>query len=168
MTHLDMFDSNPARGRAIHLIDVENLLGTSFVMTSAVAYLQTRYLEVVGIAPGDHVVLATGRRAALATWLGWKGGRKLLRGGVDGADRALLEVIEHEALDRRFPRVVLASGDGIFAEACARLRAEGCSVTVVARPDSLSRQLRLAAQDIRRLPLAPGTVRLPYAPEEAA
>ncbi len=57
-----------------------------------------------------------------------------------------------ERIDERFDRVVLGSGDGIFAEVCALLQAAGCVVTVVSRREALSRRLRFAVRDVRFLP----------------
>jgi hypothetical protein len=135
--------------RAIHLIDVENLIGSCVMSVTDVAALQRDYYSVAGVQLRDHVVIATGPAAAPAAWFGWQGGRRLVRGGVDGADRALLEVIAHESLSSRYERVVVASGDGVFAEACAHLQAEGCKLTVVTRIGALSLRLRLAVRDVR-------------------
>jgi NAD(P)-dependent dehydrogenase (short-subunit alcohol dehydrogenase family) len=52
---------------------------------------------------------------------------------------ALLQVLATEKVDFRYDRVVIGSGDGIFAFPAARLQAAGCEVTVVTRPDALSR-----------------------------
>jgi hypothetical protein len=72
-----------------------------------------------------------------------------VRSGPNGADLALLEVLEREEVEGRSSRVVIGSGDGIFAEAAARLQAGGVDVTVVTRAQSLSRRLRLAALNVR-------------------
>ncbi len=85
------------------------------------------------------------------------GGRPhaVVRSGPDGADLALVEIVEMEDVAVRFDRIVIASGDGIFAHPAAQLQASGVAVTVVSRPDALSRQLKLAARDIRYLDLMP-------------
>jgi hypothetical protein len=114
-----------------------------------VAAMQRDYFSVAGVQLGDHVVIATGWAAAPSAWFGWSGGRRLVRPGVDGADMALLDVIADESLSLRYERVVLASGDGVFAEACAHLQAEGCKLTVVTRSGALSLRLRLAVRDVR-------------------
>jgi len=79
----------------------------------------------------------------------------VVRSGPDGADLALVEIVEMEDVAVRFDRIVIASGDGIFAHPAAQLQASGVAVTVVSRPDALSRQLKLAARDIRYLDLMP-------------
>jgi hypothetical protein len=75
----------------------------------------------------------------------WPGARYLWRSGPDGADLALLEVMTGESVSDRFESVVVASGDGRFADTVAWLARCGVHVTVVANQRALSRQLRLAA-----------------------
>jgi hypothetical protein len=147
----------PDNRRSIHLVDIENLVGSSVTSRVDVARVRSRYDALAGVVPGDHVVIATGKCAASAAWFGWGPARRLLGPGIDGADRALLEVIECEQLVTRYQRVVVASGDGIFADACALLQSEGCAVTVVTRPEALSKRLRLAVRDIRLLYYLPPT-----------
>jgi hypothetical protein len=159
-------DRSPAE-RRIHLVDVENLVGSSATSAAAVAEVRRHYAAVAPLLPEDQVVLAKGPTAAAAAWFGWGPARRLVRAGLDGADRALLEVIRVESLAGRYGRVILASGDGIFAEACARLQSEGCAVTVVARPGALSRALRFAVWDVRFLPLL-GQATLVQFPRPAA
>jgi hypothetical protein len=100
-------------------------------------------------------VLASSHFAAPAAWFGWSGVRRVIRSGPDGADLALLEIIATENIDKRFDRVVIASGDKIFAQAAAALQAAAVRVTVVSRPDAISRHLRLAVRDVRYLDLDP-------------
>lgn len=109
-------------------------------------------------------VLATSHFAAGQAWMAWPSAtRRLVRSGADGADLALLDVIDSESLHLRFDRVVIGSGDGIFALAAGRLQRLGCPVTVVSRRDRLSRQLRLAVRDVRFIdqPMAAAARRLP-------
>ena len=51
----------------------------------------------------------------------WPQARVVLGVGRDGADHALLDVLDHEDVGARFSRVVIVSGDGIFANAAAEL-----------------------------------------------
>ncbi len=142
-------------GQTLHLVDLENLLyGSCFCTEAAVAVLHRSYRRLAGCVDQDRVVLATGSSAAEAgAWFGWPGQpRRLVRSGLDGADRELLSVLDELAIEDRFQRVVLASGDGIFAAPCAALLARGVHVTVVAANSvALSRRLKAAAIDIRFL-----------------
>ena len=137
-------------GRFLHLLDVENLVGGA-TFTKAEAAAVRRAFE--GVAPTggvNQVVLATSHHAAVPAWFAWPASaRRLVRSGADGADLALLQVLARERVEHRYDRVVIGSGDGIFAFPAARLQAAGCEVTVVTRPEALSRQLRLAVRDVR-------------------
>jgi hypothetical protein len=139
-----------ASERIIHLVDPENLVGGPR-FTAAEARLTHRgYVSIAPAGPVDMTILATSHFAAASAWLAWpRAARRLVRSGADGADLALLHVIEHEDLHGRFDRVVIGSGDGIFAMPAARLQELGCQVTVVSRRDALSRQLRFAVRDVR-------------------
>src|SRR5690349_1355598 len=119
--------------RRLHLVDIENLVGSSQMTPAHVTGVYDRYRAVVGIGPDDLVVIATGRRAFLAT-TGWPSVRRLLRAGLHGADRALVDVLATERIAERFDEIVIASGDKLFAEPAARLQQAGCHVTVVSRP----------------------------------
>ncbi|MGD9570933.1 MAG: hypothetical protein AB7V62_03475 [Thermoleophilia bacterium] len=145
--------------RSLHLVDVENLIGTPNPRCGEVDQIASLYAVVAGVAPMDQEVIASSHRCAKSAWFEWRTtARRLVRSGIDGADRALLEVLENEQPGQRYSRVVIGSGDGIFAEPAARLQASGVNVTVVTREHSLSRRLRLATLDIRFLdaPLAEG------------
>src|SRR4051794_8311528 len=142
----------PAK-RTLHVIDVENLVGSGRPALAAVAAVRSLYTEVVRVAPGDHVVVACNPGCLLDVGVGWGAGSRLRVGaGRNGADWELLDVLESERVPERFSQVVIASGDGIFASTAARLAVAGCGVTVVSRRTSLSAQLRLAAMRVVYLP----------------
>jgi uncharacterized LabA/DUF88 family protein len=61
---------------------------------------------------------------------------------------ALKGVLDDETLKNRYSGLVLASGDGIFAARVAEITSAGMPVTVVARRESLSARLRLAATGV--------------------
>lgn len=147
--------------RVLHLVDVENLAGTGgFSQTDAVR-IHEAYVQVAPHGAVDQIVLATSHHAALPAWRGWpETARRLVRSGPDGADLALLEVLERESVASRFGHVVIGSGDGIFAFEAARLQAAGVNVTVVTRRGALSRRLRFAVRDVRYVnpPVRPGLV----------
>ena len=68
--------------------------------------------------------------------------------GPDGADLALLEEMNDLRIMKRFARVTLFSGDGIFTPTMAALAAAGIETTVVSWETQLSRRLRAAAQHV--------------------
>lgn len=141
----------PLAARAMHLVDVENLLGGTSFSRQDVTAVAGAYAVAAQVGPRDQIVIASSHNTAAQVWFGWGEARRLVRSGPDGADLALLEVIDSENLAGRFERVVIGSGDKIFAHPAARLQAAGVKLAVVTRPDSLSRQLRLASRDIRFL-----------------
>jgi hypothetical protein len=141
--------------RSLHLVDVENLLGGANFDEREAAAAAAAYGPVADLGETDLVVVASSHHAASATWFGWRNARRVVQSGPDGADRALIKIIETENIPARFERVVIASGDQIFAEPAARLQTLGVTVTVVSRPESLSRHLRFAVRDVRYLRLLP-------------
>ena len=137
--------------RSVHLVDIENLAGHTAFDAAEVARIAAEFHRTAVVASYDHVIVASSHFTAPPTWLGIPNARRLVRSGANGADLALLQVIDTEDLPRRFDRVVVGSGDGIFSEPVARLQAAGCAVTVVSRRGALSRQLRFAVRDVRYL-----------------
>lgn len=131
--------------RAVHLVDAENLLGTAVPRPADVRQLAARYTDVIGFGPMDQVVIACSHLAFKTIGFCWPGPQYLLRSGPDGADLALLAVLRHDHIAARFPRVVIASGDHIFAQAVTDLTTSGCRVTIATRRGHLSRTLELAA-----------------------
>lgn len=132
--------------RRLHLVDIENLVGSARPTVGQVAACRAAYYDQVGVQPGDLVIVACNHGAALEVGLGWRGARLLLRSGPDGADLALIDVIESESVEDRFPAVVVGSGDGRFADPVASLGARALDVTVVATERALSTRLKLAAK----------------------
>ncbi|MEQ8716667.1 MAG: hypothetical protein RIE08_03580 [Acidimicrobiales bacterium] len=137
---------SPSRSRTIHLLDVENLCETPLPAEADVRSVRRRYEATVDVDPSDHVVLASSHLAAPHVGFGWDrpGARRVWRSGCDGADMALIGVIWTERVAERFDHVVVASGDGIFAEHVGLLIEAGIQVTVVAVRESLSRRLGFA------------------------
>jgi hypothetical protein len=70
--------------------------------------------------------------------------RIVVGSGPNGADLALLTALAESNL-RQGDRVVLLSGDGIFAEPVASLAARGVMTMVLAHRDCLAGRLRMAA-----------------------
>lgn len=135
----------PQITRTLHLIDIENCAGKPIPSGDEVEAIRHWYEKHVGVGEADHVVVACNHLAAPEVAFAWPGARLLLRSGPDGADLALLDVVRHERVAERYTRITLASGDGCFAPAVARLIEAHVTVTVVSRPCALSKHLRLAA-----------------------
>ncbi len=133
-------------------MDVENLCADARPSAGLVRQVRDCYTSAVTPGAEDLVVLACNHGAGLEVGLGWPGARLIVRSGPDGADRALLNVLADEKIEARFSGVVIASGDGIFTEAAARLASDGLAVLVVSRARALSKRLRLAAQSVVDFP----------------
>jgi hypothetical protein len=132
------------RGRRLVAVDIENIVGSA-VLTSADATWARRSIEeAIKLESDEQVVIGASPTNVMSTWLGWAGPRIVMRSGAHGPVLALLDVLSSERIAERFDRVVLASGDGAFADAVARLASEGVNVTVLARRERLSKRLRMA------------------------
>jgi hypothetical protein len=129
-------------------VDIENLAGDSRPSLTQVRQALARYADRVAFGDMDQVEVASSHLTLLNAALGWPHAHYRVRSGPDGADLALLDVLQHENVAQRFTHVAIASGDHLFAEAVAHLAAQGVWVTVVSLQRSLSRQLRLAACEV--------------------
>ena len=140
--------------RTTMLVDVENGCGCA----ASVPYYQDQLQDHVLGLPGlgqVQVIYATGPRARdLCPNLLWDWGRHryLCGHGLNGADLALINAAKNDPAVFRSARVVIVSGDGIFAPLAAALAAQGTHITVVARRGTLSAALRLVAHRIEYLP----------------
>jgi hypothetical protein len=137
-------------GRALHLVDLENLMCGPLQPAIALRYAAARYEQVAVVRPDDHVVVAVNPALALDAGRAWPTARLLVGRGPDGADRELLATLADTPwVAARYDRVVIGSGDGIFASALESLRALGIATGVVAPELGLSRDLRRRATFVR-------------------
>lgn len=139
-------------GRAIHLIDVENLCGASLPTCDQIREARRLYELVIPIGPTDHVVVASAHASLLAVGAGWPGARYLVRSGKDGADICLANVMLDEALAERYELIYVASGDGGLAPFVAELGRRGAHTVAVSRIQAISPHMRLAAVETVYLP----------------
>lgn len=144
------------RGRRLHVIDVENLLGTGRRALPELRWCERTYRQLGIVAPQDLRVVASSPFVAVDLGRAWRC-RLLIGHGPDGADRALLRVLSQEQVDRRFTEVVVACGDGTFSATVAWLRRHHVEVSVVARSAALSSRLGLAADRYLGFPPAAPT-----------
>jgi hypothetical protein len=85
--------------------------------------------------------------------------------GPDGADLVLLAHAAPEFVARRAARLVVGSGDGIFAARAARVQALGVGVEIVSRPASLSGALRDLHCPVHSFPDLPPDLRPDLPPD---
>lgn len=143
---VDMMYTTATIRRRIVLIDIENIVGGGVSLPRQVHGAQAAIAAAIGPCDQDHVVVAYGRFGVDVVGFEWAGPRRLVFcGGSNGADLELLDILESEGVGDRFEEVVVVSGDGIFADVVALLGLR-TDVTVVSRPESCSRRLRMAAK----------------------
>jgi hypothetical protein len=138
--------------RGLHLVDLENLLADPWARGPAVGRALDEYLDRAEFRSGDLVFVAG--NPWLMVELGWSqidsadrvDCHRFAARGPQGADTKLLEASPLAWVARRFDRLVVGSGDGVFADRLAAARAAGLAVRLVARPDALSG--RLARLDV--------------------
>ena len=127
--------------RELHLIDIENEIGKAEPTATEVAQFRDFYLAFNRVAQDAHIVIgASSPLALLAISDGWPNARRVYKQGKDGADLALLQVINQERIHERFAKIVIASGDGIFADVAQELHVRGKNVSVFSHVRSISHQ----------------------------
>jgi hypothetical protein len=139
-------------GRQLVLIDIENLTGTPSPTCEDVEMTKAALRLVVPGFDDAQQIVACSHHAAPTAAFAFQGARHLWRSGPNGADLALLDVLENERVDERFERVTICSGDGIFAASVAWLAAADVAITVTSLPGHLAARLELAARYVTLLP----------------
>jgi hypothetical protein len=137
--------------RTLHVIDIENLVGSAIPTTEQVRDVEGWYTQHIGFGPDDMVVIAASHLGLLNVALGWPHARYRVRSGPDGADLELLDVLLHEDIPNRFTHVVLGSTDRIFGPTSQSLAARGVKVTVVHRRDKQSLEPPEPAEGVQYL-----------------
>ena len=153
LTHLARHASpvGADRARTLHLIDIENLV-RGRISTARVQAAWAAYVETVGINHGDQVRIscASGARARLMAFAVPAGPQLLVGGrGPDAADQALISSVDVAFTARRFPAVVIASADHIFAPLASALASAGCEVTAAHATKCAAALARATATQIR-------------------
>ena len=137
MTTVDAATSS----RTLHVVDADNLTAGPTEYQCVADEAARRYREAAGIRDGDLVVVGSDLRSAAVTAFAWPTARLLRTTGTDAVDHLLLDDLTPSLVRGRFGRVVVGSGDGIFAGCLARLRAAALRVEVVAPNSSVSWRL---------------------------
>lgn len=135
-------------GRALHLVDLENVVGWQATDSRYVSRVGSLLAEVSQVTDGDHVIVAANPGQLFCARDAFPGCRLLVGRGRDGADRALLGAVEHELVAERYDRLVIVSGDHLFTGLAVAARSAGCRVQVVSHPRSCARSLAAAADDL--------------------
>lgn len=132
--------------RSLHLVDIENLLGDPLASPDEIERALAIYRRVAAYRTGDHVYIGCDARMVPDVHRAWPAAHIRAGRGRDGADLALLAIADVHHIVTRYDRVIVASGDGIFAPMVSELCRCHVRVELVSRRGSLSRRLvRLAA-----------------------
>lgn len=137
--------------RALHLIDLENIVGGSVCDAQSAARVYRTYTSSVPQTPYDHYVLATSHHNLLAT-SSWPGAQRLCKSGPNGAEIALCEYADELDLPTLYSNIVVASGDHYFATSVKTWKESGLYVTVVGVQQQVSHELYRAANTYIGLP----------------
>jgi hypothetical protein len=151
LTVLNMPHDLTDHGRALMLVDPENLLGGGSFRAAQLATIRRPLLAAAGVGRPQVVVAASSGRGAVEAGLGWPGSRLVWRPGRDGADLALADVALNEDVVARYQRVVICSGDGLFAVVANYLGRHGVHVSVIAPRGGLSNRLAQVAAEVHVL-----------------
>ena len=128
-------------GRTLHVIDIENLMGGPNSDVARIQLALQHYRTTANFAKGDHAYVGCDAHLLPSVHEAWPAVLIRPGRGPDGADHALLAVLDTEDISRRYSRVVLGSGDGIFTPIVSELLDHNVRVLIVALTGSLSRQL---------------------------
>ena len=134
-------------------VDLENACGGSSLVAKNQALVRQR-ITMFSDRFASQVTYSVGPLALQGCpnlFWDWEFARFLPGKGIDGADLALLSAIQSERFRPDIDRLILVSGDHIFAEAVEELKSAGILTTVVTHRQSLSNQLRIAATHIQYL-----------------
>lgn len=140
-------------GRALHLVDVENLMGGPEAGIVALHEALDNYRAAAHFLDGDHAIIGSNPSLGVQAKAAWPGARLVVKPGTDGADIALLEQVKDvDFIAARYDRIMIGSGDGVFEPMVRVFRSLGLPVGVVSRMRSLSADLRTSATYIQTIP----------------
>jgi hypothetical protein len=130
------------------LVDVENIAGSANPTPIELVSLEQELHGVIADFDEAQRVVACSHHAARTVAFCFPGALRRWRSGADGADLALLDEMSDLRCMRRYGRITLCSGDGIFSQSLATLAREGIETSVVSRASALSARLKLSAQHV--------------------
>jgi hypothetical protein len=134
-----MSTSSLPTDRTLHLVDLENLFGDPRASADAVLAAFDRYREVAEWRDGDLLVVASNPGMAEKVVFDLPQPRVFRSAvGENGADTTLLALADLRHMSRRFARLVVGSGDGIFAPLAREAKDLGMEILVVCRVESWS------------------------------
>lgn len=144
-------------GRALHLVDLENVIGDPRAHGPGVARAYEAVLRTGNHRCGDLVVVAANARMlAQLAFTPHTACQLMVGSGPDGADLRLMAWGSPAWIAQRFDRLVVASGDGIFADVVHATCERGMSVEVLHGRGGVSARLRRPDVPLLRVPVGVG------------
>lgn len=134
--------------RHLVLIDIENMAGTPSPTALDVDQVKAALRTAIPDLEQAQCVVACSHRAAAVVSFGFPAALRRWRSGIDGADRALMGELSDLRVMKRFGKVTICSGDGIFTESIAAIAELGVETTVVSLQGHLSKRLKCAARSV--------------------
>lgn len=133
----------PRRGRGLHLIDIDNVLG-GMVTVDGTQALFASHDDPRWSGPRDQLVVAGAARSADRWAFDLPSGARIILtdGRTDSPVRALLEAGE---VVQRHERLVIWSGHGAFTTLASAARGSGVHVSTVVGLGGLHRRLHEAS-----------------------
>jgi hypothetical protein len=115
----------------LHEIDIENLAGAGLLSTEVVRKVKALYENAVGVEANDLVVVAAGPQNKGAVFEGWGQAVYKFRKGKDGADDALVSLVDQISDLTMFGHIFIGSGDSKLAQVAEKAKSQGVGATVV-------------------------------------
>lgn len=141
----------PQLVRTVHAIDLENQLvmrGRRLTTADATRWWSVYRNEAVGVGPDDLVFVGVSVHTTRELRPAFEGDRVMWRighAGPDGADLALLSALYAPQFAAKYQRLVIASGDHIFAPLARHARELGMKVHLVHTANGVSSELAALA-----------------------
>jgi hypothetical protein len=140
------------------VVEFESIAEGAVRTSELASWARGQVEEAISLREGEQVIIGATHRSILATHKAWPRTRIVTGPHPEDVREELMQVLQGERIGGRFDELVLASGNGIFADAIAALAAEGVKVAALGWPEGLSKRLRLAAAET--LLLKRGTTKL--------
>lgn len=130
--------------RTAFFLDMDNLTGTGQPTSDQVQAVLNEFERICKPCHLDQVYCA-GTATTAYHCADYRPNYRVTAGrGKDGADKRLLELGDPDHVSRRFQKVVIGSGDGIFADVAHEYKTRGMTVQLIIGKGGLSNVLKRA------------------------
>ena len=135
------------RLRQIHLVDIDNLTGGPTKDPFIHRQVREWYDFHSDRQERDLCFVAASHYSAFSATKAWAGAKMIWASGVDGADLALIRIVEETSF-LNIRRVCLGSGDWIFKFAFSPFLKMDVNLAICCREDSFSKSLHRFTDDV--------------------